>query len=80
MVRAQAKYDNSTVEGRSKNRRVELAIVANEELKERSRKKGRQLIFRYDNLKTRFCRVFLYPKIKVKTSRGLSLLAEALQD
>ena len=29
----QPKYDNSTVEGRSKNRRVELAIVANEELK-----------------------------------------------
>lgn len=31
---AQPKYDNSTVEGRSKNRRVELAIVANEELKQ----------------------------------------------
>lgn len=29
----QAKYDNSTLEGRSKNRRVELAIVANEQLK-----------------------------------------------
>ena len=30
---AQPKYDNSTVEGRSKNRRVEMAIVADEELK-----------------------------------------------
>lgn len=28
----QPKYDNSTMEGRAKNRRVELAIVANEEL------------------------------------------------
>jgi outer membrane protein OmpA-like peptidoglycan-associated protein len=30
---SQPKYDNNTVEGRAKNRRVELAIVANEELK-----------------------------------------------
>ena len=30
---AQPKYDNTTVDGRAKNRRVELAIVANEELK-----------------------------------------------
>jgi outer membrane protein OmpA-like peptidoglycan-associated protein len=30
---SQPKYDNTTVEGRAKNRRVELAIVANEELK-----------------------------------------------
>lgn len=29
----QPKYDNSTVEGRAKNRRVELAIVANEQMK-----------------------------------------------
>lgn len=34
----QPKYDNSTVEGRAKNRRVELAIVANEELIEEARK------------------------------------------
>lgn len=33
----QPKYDNSTVEGRSKNRRVELAIVANEELIEEAK-------------------------------------------
>ncbi|MDR6301610.1 OmpA family protein [Mesonia maritima] len=36
----QPKYDNSTVEGRSKNRRVELAIVANEELKEEAKKQS----------------------------------------
>ncbi|MFD2518602.1 OmpA family protein [Salinimicrobium flavum] len=35
---SQPKYDNSTVEGRSKNRRVELAIVANEELKEEAKR------------------------------------------
>lgn len=33
----QPKYDNSTVEGRAKNRRVELAIVANEELIEEAK-------------------------------------------
>ena len=36
----QPKYDNSTAEGRSKNRRVELAIVANEELKEEAKQKA----------------------------------------
>lgn len=34
----QPKYDNSTVEGRAKNRRVELAIVANEKLIEEAKK------------------------------------------
>lgn len=34
----QPKYDNSTADGRAKNRRVELAIVASEELKEEARK------------------------------------------
>lgn len=34
----QPKYDNSTVEGRAKNRRVELAIVANEELIEEAQR------------------------------------------
>lgn len=36
----QPKYDNSTPEGRSKNRRVELAIVANQELKEEAKQKA----------------------------------------
>lgn len=35
---SQPKYDNSTVEGRAKNRRVELAIVANEELIEEAKR------------------------------------------
>jgi outer membrane protein OmpA-like peptidoglycan-associated protein len=37
---AQPKYDNSTVEGRAKNRRVELAIVANEELKKEAERQA----------------------------------------
>lgn len=36
----QPKYDNSTVDGRSKNRRVEIAIIANEELKEEAKRKA----------------------------------------
>ncbi|WP_372919847.1 OmpA family protein [Salegentibacter sp.] len=36
----QPKYDNSTADGRAKNRRVELAIVANEELKEEAKRKA----------------------------------------
>lgn len=35
----QPKYDNSTVEGRAKNRRVELAIVASEALKKEAMEK-----------------------------------------
>ena len=34
---AQPKYDNTTAEGRAKNRRVELAIVASDELKEEAK-------------------------------------------
>lgn len=37
---AQPKYDNSTVEGRTKNRRVELAIVADEELKKEAEREA----------------------------------------
>lgn len=39
---SQPKYDNNTAEGRAKNRRVELAIVANEELKEQAKKQAEQ--------------------------------------
>ena len=39
---SQPKHDNTTVEGRAKNRRVELAIVANEEMKEQAEKQAEQ--------------------------------------
>lgn len=38
----QPKYDNSTVEGRAKNRRVELAIIANEELIEEAKQNAEE--------------------------------------
>lgn len=36
----QPKYDNSTAEGRAKNRRVELAIVANDQMKKEAKEKA----------------------------------------
>ncbi|MCF4101593.1 OmpA family protein [Gillisia sp. M10.2A] len=38
----QPKYDNTTPDGRAKNRRVELAIVANEKLKEEAKQATQQ--------------------------------------
>ncbi len=35
----QPKYDNTTVDGRAKNRRVELAIIANEDMKKEAKEK-----------------------------------------
>jgi len=35
----QPKYDNNTADGRSKNRRVELAVVANQALKQEAMQK-----------------------------------------
>ncbi len=38
----QPKYDNETADGRAKNRRVELAIVASDELKEEAKQKAEE--------------------------------------
>ena len=38
----QPKYDNTTSEGRAKNRRVELAIIANDDMKKEAREKTGQ--------------------------------------
>ena len=48
----QPKYDNNTAEGRSKNRRVVLAIVPNQQMKGRSKTTGgRRPIIRYQSTK-----------------------------